>query len=439
MLTVLPASLSRLRAHALEITNAAIEAVTPSRLVTTAVADPVVREFLGPGPVTVVAAGKAAAGMVEGFVAATDVPIRHGVAVGVEDARIPPPLRWRTGGHPGPTSASVLAGREALRAARETPGSECLVVLLSGGASALLAVPADRVTLDEKIEATRALLAAGVPIHEINCVRKHLSAVKGGCLARASPGRVLTLAVSDVVSPVEDDPSVIGSGPTVPDTTTYADALAIIDRPGLRERVPPGVRVRFERGKQGRVSETLKEEADPTKSLYRVIGSRRHAMQGAEAAAQARGYATTLIDTPIVGEARWVGARHPARMLRAAESMTGSRCVVSSGETTVTVRGKGRGGRNQEVALGAVAGLPALGDPMVFVSVGTDGIDGPTDAAGAIVDSASAARALRLRLPPPDTYLIDNNAYAYFDRLGDLIRVGPTGTNVGDLQLLLTR
>lgn len=386
------------------------------------------------------AAGKAAAGMVRGFAAAVDGPIRGGVAVGPGVAPpLPVPVAWRRGGHPTPDEGSVRAGREALRCAADVPASGCLVVLLSGGASALLSAPAAGVGLDEKVETTRVLLDAGVPIHELNCVRKHLSAVKGGRLALASGGRVLTLAISDVVLPVEDDPGVIGSGPTAPDATRFADALAVVERPAIRDRVPPGVRRLLERGRDGLVGETLKTAPGADRALYRVIGSRRDAMAGAEEAARRLGYDVTTIAEPVVGEARTAGARHPARAAAAAGTPAGPWCVVSSGETTVTVTGGGRGGRSQELALAAAETLGRLGAEAVLASVGTDGVDGPTDAAGALVDSATLRRARELGLGAPAAYLAENDAYRCFERLGDLVHTGPTGTNVGDLQVVLAR
>jgi hydroxypyruvate reductase len=315
-----------------------------------------------------------------------------------------------------------------------------MVVLLSGGASALMAVPAGAVTLKEKVDTTRVLLGAGVPIHELNCVRKHLSLVKGGRLALATPGRVLTLAISDVVSPVEDDPSVIGSGPTVSDDTTFAEALAIVDRPRIREGIPPSVIRLLERGRDGLVSETMQDgNLSPERAMYRVIGSRREAMAGALLTARKLGYQATAINKAIEGEARVVGVNHPERILSAGRQLTAPRCVVSSGETTVNVSGRGRGGRNQELVLAALSELSRLGSGAVLASVGTDGIDGPTDAAGAMVDSTTGSRASAMGLASPESYLADNDAYAYFDRLGDLIRTGPTGTNVGDLQVVLTK
>ena len=396
------------------------------------------------GPITVIAAGKAAEGMVQGLLAVPGVRIARGVAVGPgASAAVPLPLEWHAAGHPLPDRVSVEAGRAALRCAGETGPSERLVVLLSGGASALLAAPAAGVTLTEKVAATQLLLASGVPIHELNCVRKHLSDVKGGRLAVAAGVATLTLAISDVVSPVEDDPTVIGSGPTVPDRTTYAEALALATRPALRGRMPAAVLEVLERGCAGLVAETLKPgDTRVGAAEYRVIGNRRQAMEGALTAARELGYAVASIDAPVTGEAVVTGPGHVERLLGLCHDLRhergGAACVVSSGETTVTVIGDGQGGRNQEMALAAACRLRDYGAGAVFASVGTDGVDGPTDAAGAFVDTTTVDRAGVAGLAAPSRYLANNDSYRFFDPLGDLIKTGPTGTNVGDLQIMLT-
>ena len=402
-----------------------------------ALEDAVVRHFVAGGPVSLIAAGKAAEGMLRGSLATLIGPIERGVAVGPGPRTlVPPPIAYHTGGHPLPDRGSLAAGHEALRCAAEMSPSGCLVVLLSGGASALLAVPLEGVTLGDKVGVTRLLLAAGVPIHELNCVRKHLSAIKGGGLARAAAGRVLTLAISDVVWPVEDDPAVIGSGPTVVDRTTFTEAIAIVSRPEVRDLIPARVLDVLERGRDGHLPETLKQSG-VAGTMYRVVGSRRQAMEGAMSAARGLGYEVTLLESPVIGEARVAGADHPRRVAAAIPRLAGPVCVVSSGETTVTVSGRGRGGRNQELALAAASDMSRLGTTAVLASVGTDGVDGPTDAAGALVDSSTPARAESRALAPAATYLAENDAYTYFDRLGDLIRTGPTGTNVGDLQVVV--
>ncbi len=336
------------------------------------------------------------------------------------------------GGHPIPDAGSERAGRRALEIAGSLAPEEDLLVLLSGGASALMAVPADGLTLDDKRAATAQLLRAGADIHALNTVRKHLSAIKGGRLAERAGGRVRTLVISDVVG---DDVSVIASGPTVPDATTFADARALIERFGGAAAYPRAVVAHLDRGVRGEIPETPKPTFPSRLVDARVIGARRHAMLGAGGRAGSLGYRVHLIEEPIVGEARDAAASYLRRVDAIAATLPRPACVVSSGETTVTVRGRGTGGRNQEFAL-AAAGAATQAEPFVLASVGTDGVDGPTDAAGAIVDAATIERARAAGLDPAE-FLNDNNAYAFFDAMGDLIHTGPTGTNVGDLQILL--
>ena len=328
--------------------------------------------------------------------------------------------------------ASEDAGGRALAIA-EAAADEELLVLLSGGASALMAAPAEGLTLDDKRQTTDTLLRAGADIHALNTVRKHLSRIKGGRLAACAPGRCRTLAISDVVG---DDLSFIASGPTVPDPTTFEDALGVLRRFGDVDAYPPPVVAHLTRGVSGKLPETPKP-GDPrlARAVSVVIGGRRDAMIGAASLARTLGYHVVVRDAPVVGEARTAAHSHVRDVEAAARAAERPLCVVSSGETTVRVLGSGRGGRNQEFALAAAALVSSSGS-VVAASVGTDGIDGPTDAAGAVVDSTTLARARASGLDPSD-FLRDNNAYAFFAGLGDLIRTGPTGTNVGDLQVFL--
>jgi glycerate 2-kinase len=392
--------------------------------------------------VLVIAAGKPAGGMVRGLLRAGVTPVRGMIATAHLPATEswPDDLRVFLAGHPVPTEQSVAAGRYALDLARAMSPDDRLIVLLSGGASALFAAPAEGLTLDDKMRATRALLAAGAAIHELNGVRKHLSAVKGGRLAAAARGHVQTFALSDVISPVDDDPGVIGSGPTVPDETTFADALATIDRLRVRDAMPPAVLTHLHDGAAARASESPKP-GDPrlARTSYTLIGSRRHAMDAARVEAERLGFVPFVMDEAVSGEARDTAPVLLARVRALAADACASGkpcCVIASGETTVRVVGSGRGGRNQELALALAAPLESEGQTIVAASVGTDGIDGPTDAAGAIVDTTTAARA-RDRGLAPDAFLANNDAYHFFDALGDLIKTGPTETNVGDLQLFL--
>jgi hydroxypyruvate reductase len=328
----------------------------------------------------------------------------------------------------------VAAGRRALDVARQTQSDETLIVLLSGGASALMAVPAAELTLEDKRTAVNVLLKGGADITQLNTIRKHLSAVKGGRLASAATGPTVCLAISDVVG---DDLSVIGSGPTVPDPSTYGDAWACIDRLGVENLLSEPARRYLRAGLEGRRDETPKA-GDPrfAACVTRVIGGRFDAMNGAASVARSLGYDVIVSEEPIVGEARAMGPRVLERARALVVGRGRPAAVIASGETTVKVTGTGKGGRNQEMAL-SVAKMLASGPAAVaMASVGTDGIDGPTDAAGAYVDTTTLVRAGQHALDP-DAFLADNNAYAFFERLNDLIITGPSTTNVGDLQVVL--
>ena len=346
-------------------------------------------------------------------------------------------LEWIAAAHPLPDAGSLAAGRLALDIAARRADRAGLLVLLSGGASSMLSVPAPGVALADKVAATWVLLKAGAEIHELNAVRKHLSAIKGGRLA-AGAGPVRTCAVSDVVGPTEDDPSVIGSGPTVADPSTCADALQALARLGVRDQCPASVVACLEAGRRGERPETPKP-GDPSlaDSVFEVVGNRHDAMAGATDAAVRLGYLVVTWHEPVIGEARDAAATYARRLLRLAAGVGRPVCLLSSGETTVRVSGDGRGGRNQEFALALARHLAGAPRPVMTASAGTDGVDGPTDAAGAIVDGTSLARARSLGLAEPEDYLMRNDSYHFFEPLGDLIRTGSTDTNVGDLQVTL--
>jgi hydroxypyruvate reductase len=385
--------------------------------------------------VDVIAAGKASGTMLNAFAAASSVPLRHVIGVGpVQLPVLPDSTQWFTGGHPLPNEGSVAAAAAALRLARDARADDLIVVLLSGGGSALMALPAEGVSLQEKQETARLLMAHGADVHELNTVRKHLSAIKGGQLAAAATAAMMTLAISDVVG---DDLSVIASGPTVADDSTFADARAVVQRRGGDDTYPRSVIARLQAGAEGRVAETpATGDARLARTSARVIGRQRGAIDGARAAAASLGFHVHVVADPVTGEAREVAPQFVAQVAREIDGVPRPLCVISAGETTVTVKGSGKGGRNQEFVLAMIETLGLLGDRVAAASIGTDGVDGPTDAAGAIVDSTTGARAALHGLEAA-RYLDANNAYAFFDRLGDLIRTGPTNTNVGDLQVIL--
>jgi glycerate-2-kinase len=335
--------------------------------------------------------------------------------------------------HPLPNESSEAAGRAALALARNVRGDdETLLVCLSGGASAMLAVPGGDLTLADKRAANALMLRAGLDIGSMNIVRRHLSAVKGGQLAVAA-SQSITLAISDVTSPVDDDPLTIGSGPTVGDPTTYEDALAVIDRADIARALPPAVMSHLHAGCEGKRTGPIRpDDARLKRAAYWIVASRHDAMGAAADTARHLGYATTVHARAVTGEAR----RAPAAIFEAASELGRPACHIFSGETTVRVVGEGRGGRNQEVA---VAALEQINDvaPAALASIGTDGIDGPTDAAGGLVDSDMWARLGSDARTLCAQFLDNNDAYPLLEQLGGLIKTGPTGTNVCDLQVLL--
>ena len=406
--------------------RAAIEAADAGRLVQQALSSPDIVALLhGAHAVDVVAVGKAAAPMAAAFSTTAPVPTRTAFTVGVCDA-----------GHPVPDARSLAAARSALDVAAGAGERDLMVVLLSGGASALMSLPADGLSLEDKQRTVRLLLAGGADITELNTVRKHLSGVKGGRLAAACAGSTLTLAVSDVVG---DDLSVIGSGPTVSDPSTWQMALDVLDRRGGRGLYPRAAVEAIERGAAGTLPETPKPgDARLARSRARVIGGRMDAIDGARRVAQSLGYNVRVISDPVVGVARDAAVMHAGAVAGLLGSMPRPACVLSAGETTVHVTGGGTGGRNQEFALALAQQFASIEMPLAAASVGTDGIDGPTDAAGAIADHTTLARAAAAGIEPA-RYLNDNNSYAFFAMLNDLIRIGPTDTNVGDLQVVLVR
>ena len=391
--------------------------------------------------VTVIAAGKAAWLMAAALDprnenhAAQRFEVATGIIAGprIDRFTVPDAFQWFDASHPSPNAMSEAAGRRALSLASERGRRGSLLVLLSGGASSMLAVPARGLSLQDKVVTARVLMNAGAAIAELNCVRKHLSAIKGGRLAAAAGGRTVTLAISDVHGPVPDDPAVIGSGPTVADPTTYADALGMVRATGVKDSLPPTVIAHLERGDDESPKPGDERFGD---AYYEVIGNRRLAMEGAARQGRALGYDVHLMDEATSGEARDAGESFAVAALSKKNAQR--ICVIASGETTVRVRGHGRGGRNQEFALGALRTIDgsARDSTMVLASAGTDGIDGPTDAAGAIVDATTTMRADRQGVRA-ETALLENGAYDFFQPLGDLILWGPTGTNVGDLHVML--
>lgn len=340
-------------------------------------------------------------------------------------------------GHPLPDENGSEGARRILDLAESAGPRDLVFCLISGGGSALLPLPAQGLSLADKQRTSRELLACGASIHEMNTIRKHLSAIKGGRLAAAvHPATLCTVILSDVVG---DDLDIIASGPTVPDPATFDDALAVVERYSLARRLPEAVIGHLRRGAAGEVPESPKPE-DPcfAGTYHLIVGSNRQCLQAAREEALKRGYHALILSSLMEGETRDVARVHGAmgrEVLATGHPASSPACLISGGETTVTLRGRGRGGRNQEFALAAAIDIDGARE-VVVLSAGTDGTDGPTDAAGAIADGHTAARA-RAAGMDPRRHLEDNDAYPLFERLDDLLKTGPTNTNVMDLRLVL--
>lgn len=339
-------------------------------------------------------------------------------------------------GHPIPDEAGQAGAAAMAELLTGATADDLVICLISGGGSALMALPAEGITLADKQAVTGALLASGATINEVNAVRKHLSRSKGGGFALlAYPAEVITLILSDVVgSPLD----VIASGPTVPDASTFADACAVLSRYGLWDRVPSTVRRRLDEGRAGQLAETPKPGHPAfARTFNLVVADNRVAARAAVAEAERLGFHAMLLSTSVEGEAREVGKVFAALAREIAETngpLPRPACLVAGGETTVTLHGAGRGGRNQEMALSAAIKMAGL-ERVALLCGATDGSDGPTDAAGAVVDSTTAARARSLGMEPA-AFLAENDSYSFFQRLGDLIITGPTNTNVNDLTMV---
>jgi glycerate 2-kinase len=339
-------------------------------------------------------------------------------------------IELRQCGHPVPDERGLAGAKRIAELSSEANEGDLVICLFSGGASALLPYPAPPITLAEKQETTRLLLACGAAIHEINAIRKHLSALKGGQLARiAAPAHVLSLILSDVVG---DNLDVVGSGPTAPDASTFAAAWAVLEKYQLVDRVPVRVRERLKNGAQ----ETPKANDPIFEGVENIIvGSNQKSLDAAALAARELGFHTLILSSTIEGETDDVARMHAAiaRQIRNhCQPVRPPACVISGGETTVTIRGDGKGGRNQQFVLAAAMAIDGLENTLIL-SAGTDGTDGPTDAAGALADGTSISRS---HLNPAEA-LENNDSYTFFEDLGDLVVTGSTGTNVMDLHLIL--
>ena len=387
--------------------------------------------------VRVVAFGKAAITMTEGALECVpeDLLIEAPVAVtSYENVIKHRKIQILGAGHPIPNADGLKAARKIAKTVRAAKADELILALISGGASALLPMPPPSITLEDKRNATQLLLTSGADIHEINTVRKHLSELKGGGLARlAYPAALQVLILSDVL---DNDPGTIASGPTAGDLTTFSDAKGVFLRRGIWEQIPNSIQAHLDRGCDGLIDETTLPEDEIFRDVSNtIVGSNLISLDSICQSAKSAGYDVQIVSKALMGEARSVAEKF---LMRASAPIERPTAFVAGGETTVTVRGSGLGGRNQEMALTFAIDADSRFNNLswVFLSGGTDGIDGPTDAAGGLVDPGTIARIHNAGYDP--RLLLDNNdAYHALDHAGDLLVTGATGTNVADLQILL--
>ena len=435
-----------MRQHALEIFQAALKAADPMEAILRHVkpADDGFQvgehrfKFQDFDRILVVGAGKAGAPMAKALEDLLGDRIAEGVIVVKEGHGLPlKHVRIHEAGHPVPDERGILGAEDILSLATQAGDRDLVLNVISGGGSALLVAPAEGVTLADKQAVTRLLLACGADIHEINTVRKHLSRAKGGGLARfAYPATVVSLILSDVIG---DDLNVIASGPAVPDTSTFANTREVFNKYDIWTKLPESVRTRIQGGVAGTIEDTPKAGDEVFQRCYsELVGTNIQALIAASNAAQKKGYQSLILSSTVEGEAREVVKMFAAfakEVRNSANPIPAPACILCGGETTVTIRGEGKGGRNQEFALASAMIIDGL-DNTVVLSGGTDGTDGPTDAAGAIADGRTMARAREKKLDPLD-FLKRNDSYHFFQPLEDLIITGPTRTNVSDVYMLL--
>ncbi len=435
-----------LRQHAVEVFQAALKAVDPVEAILryTRVADDTL--FVGEHQfafkdydrILVAGAGKAGAPMARALEDLLGDRIADGVVVVKEGHGLPlSHVRIHEASHPVPDERGIKGAEEILSLVKDAGERDLVLCLISGGGSALLVAPAEGVSLEDKQEVTRLLLSCGADIHEINTIRKHLSRAKGGGLARfAFPATVVSLILSDVIG---DDLNVIASGPAVPDTSTFDDTRQVLEKYNIQDEVPASVRKRIDQGLQGNIEDTPKAGDAVFQRCYsELVGTNIQALKAAGTKAEELGYQTLILSSTVEGEAREVAKVLTAiarEVQRSANPLSTPACILCGGETTVTIQGEGKGGRNQELALAAALVIDGMQNVVVLAG-GTDGNDGPTDAAGAMADGSTLARSRALGLDPLD-YLRRNDSYNFFQPLDDLVITGPTRTNVMDVYMVL--
>lgn len=433
-----------------QITGHSLEAVDPFRLMTRRVS--IENDFLVTDGqkidlrpferIHVLGAGKGAVSLFNGLEMLLGDRIHGGIIVSIEaHAFSHPRVKFYPGTHPVPGPGSLAAGEAVARYIKSDVGKKDLVIfLLTGGASSLLVLPYPPLRLEDKTNVTRLLLASGAEIDEMNCVRKHLSLLKGGRLAEMiSPAAVVSFILSDVI---DSPPDAVGSGPSVGDSTSFADAAAVIQKYGLEKAAGAKVMDFLQKGTAGKIADTpLPGAGIFSRNRHFILGDNLTALTAARQAAGSMGipaYILTSADRGEASEAAKVYAAVVKEIMRSGSPFPAPVLLLSGGEFTVTIKGKGKGGRNQEFILAMLKELKGVTHPFSILSMGTDGIDGPTDAAGAWIDEHTISKANAKKLDI-GSFLKENNSYEFFDRVGGLLRTGPTGTNVMDIRLFFIR
>ncbi len=440
--------LKQAREHSLELFREAVEAANPKKCVldhvrlagSTLMVDSAKYDLDEHESIYVIAFGKAASSMAEAVEEILGDRLTGGLVVSNTQPENPyNKLGFYLSSHPIPDERSVNAAKEVVSILENAGEKDLVIFLISGGGSALLALPAPGISIEDKRKATETLLRSGVDKYGLNAVRKHISQIKGGgLLKKALPAKVITLLLSNAVS---DRLDAIASGPTVPDPTTFEDAWRVIEALGIEHKLPPHVVVRLEEGREGNVPETLKEgEIEPDKVQTLIVGSNFKSLKAVQKKAEELGYNTLLLSSQISGEAREVAkvvAAIAFDVERFGIPVAKPACIIFGGETTVTVHNStavGKGGRSTETALSFA--MEIIGHDIAGLFCDTDGIDGSIDAAGAICDGQSRLVARAMNVSARE-HLAQNNSYDFFDKLGDLVYTGPTGTNVMDIGIVI--
>jgi len=387
--------------------------------------------------IKLISVGKAAYPMTLALINILKDKIDKGISINLKQVKEPVKnIKIVYGSHPYPDDKSVNSAKEVINFIKtEIKNDDLVFFLISGGASSLMTLPADGISLEEMIETTKTVMNAGANIKELNTIRKHLSAIKGGRVAEMIyPAKLITIAISDVQ---DDDLEDIGSGPTVPDPSTFGDCIKILNKYGIKDKIPEKVLTHFNKGINGEIKESVKPDSDIFKNNENyIIGNTYYALKKAEELFKKERYKTMILTSNDCGEAKEAAKLYSAIIKESMKTKNPDKpplILLTGGELTVNVRGTGKGGRNQELILAMLLELENVKNEFCILSGGTDGIDGPTDTAGAVIDNSIYDKIKKLKIIPQD-FLLNNDAYNFFKKTDSLIYTGPTDTNVRDIR-----